>query len=161
MNLYELTSDFKQLQTMDFDQDSQMYKDTLDSIEQPIQEKGKNICLVLANLKGNCDSLDTEIKRLQAMKKVKQNNIKNLKDWLLYNMQFAGIEKIQSDLFTITLRKASKGSLVVIEDENLIKDDYKKVTYSVNKTLIKQAIKDGYVVKGAKLIDGNRSILIK
>ena len=160
-NLYELTNEFKELESMDFDKDSQVYIDTLDGIKQSIQSKGNNICLVLANLKSNTVALDNEIKRLQAVKRARQNNIDSLRSWLSYNMENSGIDKISSDLFTITLSKAPKDSLVIIEDDGLIPIDYKEVKYTVNKTAVKRALKDGFSVKGAKLVDGARRLLIK
>lgn len=161
MNLRELTNEYKQLQDMGFAEDSQVYIDTLDAIEQPIREKGKNIVLLMNEWDRHTLALDNEIKRLNALKKPIVNAKARLRDWLKDNMIESGIDKIESDLFTITLGKAPKDSLVVIEDENLIPIEYKKVTYSINKVDIKKALKDGYIVKGAVLRDDSRGLRIK
>ena len=158
-NLYELTNEYKQFLEMDFEGDA--FKDTLQAIQTSIQDKAKNITLVLENWNSNTVALDNEIKRLQARKKVIDNKKAALKEWLKFNMESSGIDKIESDLFTITLGKAPKDTLLIVDDENAIPMDYKKVSYSVDKVSIKKAIKDGYEVKGCRLTDGSRGLRIK
>ena len=158
-NLYELTKDYKQFLDMDFEGDA--FKDTLQALETSIQDKGKNIALVLEEWNGNTLVIDEQLKRLQARKKTINNKKTALKEWLKFNMESSGIDKIESDLFTITLGKAPKNTLLIVDDENAIPMDYKKVSYSVDKVSIKKAIKDGYEVKGCRLTDGARGLRIK
>jgi hypothetical protein len=142
---------------MDFDK--QVINDTLEAIEGEFEEKAKNIGFVNANMAARIEAIDSEIKRLQAMKKVEVNKQEALKDYLRHNMQQCDITKIECDLFTITLRKPS--DVCVIDDEEKIPQDYWKVVKSVDKALIKRALKDGHEVDGASLQAGKAGLMIK
>lgn len=155
--LYKITEQYKSIQTMDFDK--QVINDTLEAIEGEFEEKAKNIGFVNANMAARIEAIDSEIKRLQAMKKVEVNKQEALKDYLRHNMQQCDITKIECDLFTITLRKPS--DVCVIDDEEKIPQDYWKVVKSVDKALIKRALKDGHEVDGASLQAGKAGLMIK
>lgn len=155
--LYKLTGQWAELQSMDFD--PAVIKDTLESIKGEIKEKAQNIAFVNANMSARIDAIDGEIKRLQAMKKTEQNKQEALKDYLRTNMENMGVKKIECDLFTITLRKPV--DVVSIDNPDDIPRDYYKVVESIDKTLIKQALKDGHDVKGASLVAGKAGLLIK
>lgn len=155
--LYKITEQYKSIQTMDFDK--QVINDTLEAIEGEFEEKAKNIGFVNANMAARIEAIDSEIKRLQAMKKVEANKQEALKDYLRHNMQQCDITKIECDLFTITLRKPS--DVCVIDDEEKIPQDYWKVVKSVDKALIKRALKDGHEVDGASLQAGKAGLMIK
>lgn len=161
-NLRDLTTDYKQLQELGLNEDSQVYLDTLEAVNKPIQDKGKNIALLLSNWNEREASINSEIKRLQQRKKVLANNKSRLKEWLKMNMIDSGINKIESDLFTITLGSVPKNSVVVIDDEASVPEEFKTVveTVKVNKALIKSKIRGGEDVNGAHLSDGNRALRI-
>lgn len=155
--LYKLTGQWAELQSMDFD--PAVIKDTLESIEGEIKVKAENIGFVNANWDNQITAIDTEIKRLQAMKKVVQNKQNALKDYLRSNMEKCDIKKIECDLFTITLRKPV--DVVVINDEESVPQDYWKVVKSVDKATVKKALKDGFEVPGARLQAGKPGLMIK
>lgn len=155
--LYKLTEKYQSIQSMDFD--PQVINDTLEAIEGDIQAKAENIGFVNANMSAKIDAIDTEIKRLQSIKKVEQNKQGALKDYLRHNMSVCEIKKIECDLFTITLRKPSE--VVVIDDDQEVPQDYWKVVKSVDKSLIKKALKEGNQVKGARLSEGKAGLMIK
>lgn len=157
MKLYELTAQWNEIQTMDFD--SQTLTDTLESIEGDIKEKANNIAHVNANFNAQVEALDNEIKRLQSIKKVVKNKQDGLKDYLRRNMEATEIKKIECDLFSITLRKPS--DVVVINNPDDIPQDYYKVVKTIDKALIKKALKDGHEVDGAYLGKGKPGVLIK
>lgn len=155
--LYKLTEKYKSIQEMDFD--PQVINDTLESIEGDIEAKAQNIGFVNANMTARIEAIDHEVKRLQAMKKVEQNKQNALKDYLRHNMQQCNINKIECDLFNITLRKPV--DVCVIDDAEKVPQDYWKVVKSVDKALVKKALKDGHSVDGARLEKGQHGLIIK
>lgn len=155
--LYNLAGQYKEIQSMDFDPVT--LKDTLESIEGDIKEKAQNIGFVNANWDNQIVAIDAEISRLQGMKKVIVNKQNGLKDYLRHNMELCEIKKIECDLFSITLRKPV--DVVSIDDEELIPQDYWKIVKSVDKALVKKALKDGFNVPGASLQSGKSGLLIK
>ena len=128
---------------------------------------------ILARLAGMEAAADAEIKRLQALKKTAQNAQKSLKGHLLNAMQTFGIEKIEGSTCKV-FRKANPAS-VTITDENALLQPFKewlfdgvmddlpawiKVEASINKTALKDLLKNGEQVFGAELTQGE-SIVIK
>ena len=128
---------------------------------------------ILARLAGMEAAADAEIKRLQALKKTAQNAQKSLKGHLLNAMQTFGIEKIEGSTCKV-FRKANPAS-VTITDENALLQPFKewlfdgvmddlpawiKVEASINKTALKEMLKNGEQVCGAELTR-NESVVIK
>ena len=160
--LYELTGQF--LAVSEMADDPKMVDavaDTLDGIEGEIQDKAQAIVQVQANMHGDMDAIDCEIKRLQARKQIISNRVQRLKDYLLINMVSTGISKIECPLFSITLPKARP--MVDVVEESLIPEKYIKTTVSTVpvKAEILKALKAGEDVPGCRLGESKRSIKIK
>jgi hypothetical protein len=158
--LHELTGQYLALAN-DEDIDPQAIADTLEAISGSIQEKAVSLADWALDLDGNVEKIDAAIARLEAKKKQLKARRESLNEYLLTNMQATGINKIQCDLFTITLI-AGRDS-VAISDESLIPDDFLnvKTVISPDKTAIAKAIKEGQEVAGATLQKGRPSIKIK
>ncbi|NDQ55357.1 siphovirus superfamily, partial [Staphylococcus aureus] len=80
-NLYELSESFKELANQD-ELDPTLLKDTLDSIKAEMNVKVDNIVNWRREILGDIDVIDKEIKRLQNLKKQKQNLTDRLRDYL-------------------------------------------------------------------------------
>ena len=108
----------------------------------------------------NCDSdnllIKDEIKRLQALVKRNDNIVNRLKDNLLNAVKTFGVIKVGFN--EIGIRKSSS---VVVEDVNGLPKEFKviKVTESADKKAIKDALKNGDIVKGA-YIQENQNLKI-
>lgn len=76
-------------------------------------------------------------------------------------MEELGLEKIETELGVLTIAK--NPASIDVYDENLITDEYKKekITVSIDKTAIKNAIKEGKEIQGARLIEDKTSLRIK
>jgi len=162
MNLYDITKEFEQFESMDWDKESEVYLTTLESMQMTLQDKGQNIVSLLANWQGKADMIDAEIKRLSAKKTALMNQHKQLKEWLRFNMESSGIDKIECPFFTITLRKASKNTVLVIDDESEVIKHYEKpVKPAIDSVRLKADLKSGQAVYGAHLEDSKRGLMIK
>jgi hypothetical protein len=113
------------------------------------------------NLNADTTAIDAEIERLKARKQVILNKQKGLRDYLLHNMEAAGITKIECPLFTASLRKGVES--VEIESESLLPDEFvsAEVVTKPDKKAIKQAIQSGQSVPGASIKCGATTIVIK
>lgn len=150
-SLYSLTGQYRSL--MDLDIPPEEKQDTLDLISESIEEKGKHIGYVLQSFDAQESALKSHLADVQGKIKAIQNHRDRLKSYLQENMERCGIQRIESDFFTISLQKSPDS--VAIDDESAIPDDYCRFTRSVDKTLIKAALKDGYQVPGAHLQSSN------
>lgn len=151
-SLYELTSDLKELQEIDFTEaDRDEVEAIKEIIKEQIESKGTGIIVVVRNLEADIEVIKTEIKRLQDLKKLKENKIENLKKYTKECLEEADIKKLSTSLGNISIRKLP-GSVEVLEEDS-IPAEYKKevVTVTVDKKSILADLKEGVVVPGATL----------
>lgn len=107
------------------------------------------------------EAIKNEIDRLTAMKKTVDNRIDKFKEYVKENMERLDISKIDTELGTLSVSKNPIS--VEIYDEALITDEYRKerVTVAIDKTAIKNDLKAGKKVEGARLIEDKTSLRIK
>ena len=160
-NLYEMTSQMIGLKRLidDGEMDEQALADTLDGLEGDLKVKAENLLGYVANVGSDVDAIDAEIKRLTGRKKVMVNNQNRLREYLRYNMDVGGIDKIECPLFTITLRKATQ--VVSVGDIEQLPDEYIRTTVAPDKVAIKAALKAGIDVPGCEFQEGKRGLMIK
>ena len=157
--LYDIAKDYIGLLESDIPEDQ--LQDCLESIEDAIEEKASNIIAVVMTLDADTSAIDEQIKRLQVRKKAIIGNKERLKEYLRYNMEQTGINKIKHPLFSITLGKLSVTA--EITDEKLIPDDYVNVKTEIvaDKRKILSDLKSGVVIPGVVLSEGKTRLLIK
>ena len=112
------------------------------------------------NTMASAEMIDAHIKLMQAKKKALTNNAERAKQALLEVMQATGVLSIKSDdgTFKAVLSKGANKSVEVF-DENQIPADYMRevpATYAPDKALMTKAIKDGYQIPGARLVENDR-----
>lgn len=95
------------------------------------------------------------------MKKAIDNKNAKFKEYVKQNMEELELQKIDTELGTLSIAK--NPASVEIYDESMIADEYKKekVTVTIDKTAIKNAIKEGKEVEGARLVEDKTSLRIK
>lgn len=162
--LYEITGQFKELQTLAETADEDLavaIRDTMGAIEGEFNDKALAVSRLILNLDSDVGALDAEIERLQERKRMIQNRQKQIREYLRENMDAAGIKKISCPLFTITLVQGRQ--VAVIEDETLLPDDLVRVKTEVSpdKNAIAARLKAGEEVPGARLERGQSSVRIK
>lgn len=161
MNLYELTTDLKELQEIDFTQaEEEQIEEVKGIIKTQIESKSAGIIAVIRNEESDIDAIKVEIKRLQELKKSKENKIENLKKYTKECLEDAEIKKVSTSLGNMTVRK--NPASVDVLDENLIPSEYKKevVEVKVDKKAILADLKEGVVIEGAAL-KNSTSLMIK
>jgi len=159
-NLYNISEKFLEL----FNRD--------DLTEEEFIEQGNELALILQNkaesivgynftLEHNKSILKQEIERLKAIEKAMDSKQEKLNKYIKENMKKLGLEKIETPLGNLTIKK--NPASVNIIDESLISKEYlkEKITTTIDKTLIKNDIKSGKLVLGAKLVDTNTRLDIK
>ena len=77
--------------------------------QENLTTKGTNYGLVVKQIEGECDIIDTEIARLKALKDARLKAVDSLKQNLSRAMQLFGIEEIKSPLLKINFRKSPAG----------------------------------------------------
>lgn len=148
MNLYELSLSFQEVQNMDLD--PEVMKDTLDSIEDAIENKAENIAKLIRNLESDVSAYKEEEDRLKAKRQSTENKVKWLKTYLEDNMKLTGKTKFKSGMFNFSIQK--NPASVNITDERIIPEEFLiQQPPKVDKTSLKEILKRGIEVPGAEL----------
>lgn len=161
--LYEITEKHRDLLKLAEESEdmAQAVADTMESIEGEFEEKSISLIHVVNSMVADTDIIDTEIKRLQERKKAIVNRQYYLKEYLRFNMEEYGINKISCPLFTITLAKGR--DVVHITNEDNIPSDYLNIKTSVTpmKADILKALKAGEEIPGCSIVKSNNFLKIK
>ena len=127
------------------------------------QSKAEAYAKFILKLESEAEQAAAEIKRIQALKKAKENTVLRLRESLLSALMVfteedaKGIRRYETPLAKLSTRKSVA---VEILDEQIIPADYWVIKREVSKSTIGQAIKDGAEVPGAQLRD-NISLSIR
>lgn len=148
MNLYELSLSFQEVQNMDLD--PEVMQDTLDSIEDAIENKAENIAKLIRNLESDVSAYKEEEDRLKTKRQSTENKVKWLKTYLEDNMKLTGKTKFKSGMFNFSIQK--NPASVNITDEKAIPEEFLiQQPPKVDKTSLKEILKRGIEVPGAEL----------
>lgn len=153
MNLYELTDNYLKVLEL-IENGEEGLEDTLESINDAIEVKADGYARIIRNLEANAVALKTEIDRLTNRRRSIENSIDRLKENLKNAMIATGKEKIKTDLFNVTV--VNNPVAVNVIDEKLIPEEYFKVEIirKLDKISLRDAIKNGEEIQGAKLMQG-------
>lgn len=159
MKLYELKEEYEQALSAMEGLDQETIEDSLAAIKDEIDVKAENCARWLKGVESEVNEIDLEIKRLNQMKKTRKNNIEWMRNYLKSNMIACNIKKIESPIISVTLREPL--DVIEIDSPDDVPEQFKTIEVKVNKTAIKQAIKAGEVVEGARMVKGDYGIMIK
>ena len=160
MNLYEITEEALYLSTLlETEELTAELEEALHINQFQLQEKVGNYAKVIANYQAESDAIDQEIKRLKAMKDSREKKIEWLKESVKKAMLVSGIEKLESVLFKISVRRSEAVEVDLVEALPNAFQNVKNVV-TADKVAIKEAIKRGENVTGARLVE-NFNLQIK
>lgn len=154
--LYELTGQFLDIYNMELDEETKL--DTLDSIDwqTDYENKVENYVKVIKNTEANIEARKNEIKRLTELNRSDERKKERMKEVLKESMALTGHERVDTPLFKVSFRK----SQVVEVEDLLLPEGYKIATYKPDKKRIKEDLKNGLDILGAKLVE-NQNLIIK
>lgn len=159
MKLYEISENYRNIADLLTSPELAENPDVigaLEAIEDEFNNKAVNTVKAIKMVESDIDTIDTEIKRLKAMKKVRKNALDSVKDYLKRNMAATGIFKIESPLFKIGYAERKNAAVELDEDlflANNLNQDLVSVKITPSKTAIKKALEAGEQIIGARLVD--------
>ena len=109
----------------------------------------ETLCKVRANRQAEVDMLKAEEKRLADKRKRLEGQVSNLEEWI-YKVYQQGDNPVQkAGTFTLSTRKSTQ--VVVDDDFNNEKFQTIKEVKTIDKIALKEALKNGETIAGAKL----------
>ena len=123
-----------------------------------LQEKSQNYISLIKEIEGRSQTVEIEIKRLQALKKRNDTFVLKLKENIANAMRMLEIDEIRTDLNKINFRKSKS---VQIEDIEMLPNDCVIIEKKpISKTELKKRIENGEAINGVSLIE-NLNLQIK
>lgn len=143
-------------ETGEVDENYNKLTDLKDEINALVVNKGKDLIYVLRKQDNYAEAIDEEIKRLQALKKSYAKKKENLSNYIKMCMIANNIKAIETPVGKLSI--VNNAESVEIYDESLIDKKFikTKVEETISKTDIKNAIKNGEEVQGARLVRNTR-----
>lgn len=156
MKLYELTAQYKSLETLEASEDlpAEVIRDTLDGLQGDLQVKSTNVGYFIRNLEATADAIDEAAKTMRERAERARKRAQSLKDYLLFNMQACDITKIECEHFT--LKVVNNPPSVIIDNEADVPEEFWRQPPQppmppkvIDKRALGDAIKTGRQVPGA------------
>lgn len=143
-------------ETGEVDENYDKLTDLKDEINALVVSKGRDLIYVLKKQDNYVEAIDEEIKRLQALKKSYTKKKENLSNYIKMCMIANNIKAIETPIGKLSV--VNNAESVEIYDESLIDKKFikTKVEETISKTDIKNAIKNGEEVQGARLVRNTR-----
>lgn len=150
-SLFNLKDNYKQVYELIAEQeDEQILKDTLDSINDALEDKADGYVAVIKSLETDNNAIDEEIKRLKQRKTSNDNGIKRLKETLQQVMEETGKEKFKTALNSYSI--ANNPPSLEVKDKNVVpKEFFTEQEPKLNKKELLKAVKEGLEIKGIEL----------
>lgn len=141
--------------------------DTLDAIEGEFDIKAENIACFIKQLEGDLELIKKQKAAFERRRKVKENQLERMKDYLLECMNKSKRSKIDMPKAKITVKNNAE-SAKFDSEKDFIKmcmskrlDDYLRYKDpEINKMAVKSALKSGQIIPGARL-GRTQSLVIK
>lgn len=164
MKLYEYAEQYETLKQMAEDENihPEALADTLESIDDEFETKVDSIACIIKDELATADAIKKEIDALTARMKRHESTAEQLKAYTMQQMQAVGKSKIETAHNVISLAKKAP----TLEVENA--DDFiawatleheefiRQKAPEINKVAVRDALKSGETLPGAKLVAGYR-----
>lgn len=162
-SLYNITNNFMEIieNFENGEYTEQEYNQLMSRVCEDLQNKSTNIIAIIRNNEILANSIKMEEKRLKENREKIENSLDKLKNYVKENMEKLTIEKIETEIGTLSIRKNPLS--VEIENETEIPEEFKKIKteIAVDKTAIKNHFKEtGEIVKGTRIINNKTSLVI-
>lgn len=160
LTLYQLTGQYRELEALADSDDlpPEVIRDTLEGLTGELEAKATNVAAFTRNLEASADMIEEAAKAMQARARRLRTRAESVKAYLLYNMQAAGIRKIESPEFTLAIR--TNPPAVVIREDAEIPAEYmvqpEPPPPRPDKKRIGAALKAGVQIDGCWLEQGER-----
>jgi len=167
-SLYKLSEDYKFLTeyleaAMENEEigedDFEMYKDTLEALEDGVENKCENIVKFVRNLEGDIAAYKLEEERFSKKRKYMENKQERLKKLLQEYLQRNNLEKVHAGTFKIKLQ--TNPPSINIVDPRKVPDKYKTAQDpKIDSKALLNDVKSGIAVEGVLLVKDKKHIRI-
>jgi DNA replication initiation complex subunit (GINS family) len=138
---------------------AQAIADTLEGLQGSFEAKAVNVAAYIRSLEAEAEAIEEARKSMEQRQKALTNHAARLRAYLKANMERMGTAKIKNCY--LTLRVQANPPSVIVEDEELLPERYKR-TETITKILRAEVARDmkaGEEVTGARLEQTTRLVI--
>ena len=163
MTLYELTSEYLDLLAMleDPDVDEDLINDTLEGIDGELEVKADGYARVMRQMDADAKAIKAEEERLANRRKSLENRSAALKSRLQQMMEITGKVKFKTELFSFGIQKNPAAVVIDTEEANLPAQYLIQQEPKVDKTKLKEDLKNGVDLEGIAHLEQTESLRIR
>lgn len=159
--LYDIRCRFVDLLNND-ELSEEQYMELGTELAKELKEKGTNVIAYIVNSESMLERIKAEEKRLSDMRKLGENRLERFKQYVKYNMEALEIDKLQTELGTMSIAKNPISVDVIEEDKVPAEFKQEVITTKIDKKAIAQHFKDtGEVPSGCIIYTDKTSLRIK
>ena len=166
MQLYKIAGNFNHLQELDTSHDNpveatEAIANALEGIELEFHDKAKNIIALIKNMKAKSHALKEEAESMIKRKKVIDNKISHIFNYLLTNMQDMDLKKVEMGVHIATIRLGRE--LAIVDNIDDLPDKLIRINTAIvaDKIAIMSAYKAGEPITGAHIERAKDTLNIK
>jgi hypothetical protein len=133
-----------------------MFEDAIEEAGENFREYIVQAMDIAANLKMSAEAIKLEQERLHNLRNERLTRAERLENAVKRYMEMVELKEVVTDLYTLKLRK--NPPKVEILEEVVVPSEYKveKLSFTIDKKAIADALKNGVPVDGARLINTTR-----
>lgn len=160
LTLYEIAAEHRAMveALTDTQDDARAIADTIEAESYPLEIKAQNVAYAIKTLDANAAAIESAAKSMIARAKTMRDRANHVREYLKTCMEVAGVKKIECPHFDLSIRKNPES--VDIYEPGLIPAEFMRAPEPPpplpDKSAIKDAIKSGKEINGAKLVQGTR-----
>lgn len=163
LTLFQIAAEYRHITDvlMDSGADEQTLRDTLEGEAWPLELKAQNYGFVIRNLQATAASIREAEEQMKARRQAIEKRAAALVERLKTGLEIAGVQKLETPHFALTIKKNPPG--VEVWDERQIPAEFMRTPEPPpppapvpDKAAIKDALKAGADVPGALLAQGTR-----
>jgi hypothetical protein len=159
MKLYELTDAYTSALELFTDPEesfnADLIADTLESIELDFDDKVIQTACVIKRMQAEAEAIKAAIAPMLARQKAIENRVDGIKEYLLHNMQFAGIKQVKSPWLIVNVQASPKALNVFDGSKIPRRFKHEIVSIEIDTALIKSLITAGTPVDGCEVVQGS------
>ena len=160
LTLYELATEYRSAANTlgDLSLPEEVIVDTLEGLSGDLETKAQNVAFFARNLESTAAAIKQAEADMAARRKAMENRADGLKRYIFESMTVAGIEKIECPHFRLAIK--NNPAAVDVFEPGLVPASFMRTPEppppAPDKTAIKEALKAGQDVPGARLTSGQR-----
>lgn len=152
MRLYEIANEYEKALVALSEMDGvtkEMIDDTLSHLKEPLEQKILNIAAYIKNIESDIKAMRDYERAMSERRHRLENHRDNIKRYLLETMQRTEISKVRGNELDVSVRRCAYS--VNVLDELAIPDEFKRIKQEVDKQALKEALRNGLTLDGARL----------